>query len=52
MKITIQGLGGLAFALIAAGCAIAEATPWITALFAIATGIDCLTLSLFGGHRD
>lgn len=52
MKIKIQGLSGLAFAVIAAGCALAEAAPWITALFAIAAGIDCLTLGLFGDRDD
>ena len=52
MKINLKGLGGLTLALIAAGCALAEVTPWVTALFAIAADLDCLRLGLFGGHDD
>ncbi|MCH9275282.1 hypothetical protein JS533_003190 [Bifidobacterium amazonense] len=52
MKHKLQGLGGLAFALVAAACAFAGTAPWITALFAIAIGVDCRTLGLFGDHDD
>ncbi|MBT1166565.1 hypothetical protein [Bifidobacterium simiarum] len=48
----LQGLGGLSFALLAAACAMNGVAGWITALFAIAAGINCLTLGLFGGRND
>lgn len=52
MKTKIQGIGGLVFAIIATACAISDIAPWVTALFALAAGIDCLTLGLFGGRDD
>ncbi|MBT1164302.1 hypothetical protein [Bifidobacterium felsineum] len=39
MKTKIQGLNGLAFAVIAAGCSFAEVAPW---MFACASGNDPL----------
>jgi len=52
MNKRMQGLGGLAFALIAAGCALADVAPWVTAMSALAVGIDCLVLRPFGGWDD
>ncbi|NMM99731.1 hypothetical protein G1C96_0309 [Bifidobacterium sp. DSM 109958] len=52
MNDKLQGIFGLAFGLIAAACAFTGFAPWITALFAIAAGVDCLTLGLFGGRQD
>lgn len=52
MKSKIWGITGLATGLCAAASACAGFAPWITALLAIAAGIDCLTLGLFGGHDD
>ncbi|WP_190973730.1 hypothetical protein [Bifidobacterium tissieri] len=52
MNHKLQGIGGLAFSLISAACAFAGVAPWITALFAIAAGIDCLMIGMFGGRND
>ncbi|WP_163197926.1 hypothetical protein [Bifidobacterium platyrrhinorum] len=52
MKRKTQGIGGIAFAIIAAACAVGGAQPWITALFAVAAGLDCLHLGFFGGRDD
>ncbi|KFI50028.1 hypothetical protein [Bifidobacterium biavatii] len=52
MKRKLTAIAGLASSAAAAACAFAGFAPWITALFAIAAGIDCLTLGLFGGHDD
>ncbi|MBW3077702.1 hypothetical protein [Bifidobacterium simiiventris] len=52
MKRKFTAIAGLASSVAAAACAFAGFAPWITALFAIAAGIDCLTLGLFGDHDD
>lgn len=52
MKRKTQGIGGLAFAIIAAACAVGDIQPWITALFAVAAGLDCLHLGFDNGGRD
>ena len=52
MKRKLTALAGLAAAIASATCALTGTAPWITALFAIAAGIDCLTLGLFGGRDD
>ena len=52
MKRKLTAVAGLAASVAAAACALAESTPWVTALFAIAAGIDCLTLGLTGGRDD
>ncbi|WP_160319055.1 hypothetical protein [Bifidobacterium aesculapii] len=48
----MQGTLGLMASLCAAASAFAGFAPWITALFAIAAGLDCLTLGLFGDRDD
>lgn len=52
MKDKLLGIAGLACGIAAAACMVSGLDPWIGSLFAIAAGIDCLTLSLFGGHHD
>lgn len=52
MKRKTQGIGGLVFAIIAAACAVGGVQPWITALFAVAAGLDCLHLGFSGGRDD
>lgn len=52
MKNKLLGTVGLACGIAAAACTLSGLAPWIGALFAIAAGIDCLTLGLFGGHDD
>lgn len=52
MKRKLTAISGLAASIAAAASAFAGFAPWITALFAIAAGVDCLTLGLFGGHND
>lgn len=52
MKHKMQGTLGLMASICAAASAFAGFAPWITALFAIAAGLDCLTLGLFGDRDD
>ncbi|KAB8287919.1 hypothetical protein [Bifidobacterium avesanii] len=52
MKSKTWGIIGLAAGLCAAASAFVGFAPWITALFAIAAGLDCLTLGLFGDRDD
>lgn len=52
MKRKLTAFAGLAASIAAAACAFAHAAPWVTALFALAAGINCLTLGLFGGRDD
>lgn len=52
MKRKLTAFAGFAASIAAIVCAFAHVAPWITALFALAAGIDCLTLGLFGGHDD
>ena len=52
MKRKMQGTMGLMASICAAASAFAGFAPWITALFAISAGLDCLTLGLFGDRDD
>lgn len=52
MKRKLTAFAGFAASIAAAACAFAHVAPWITALFALAAGVDCLTLGLFLGGRD